>query len=361
MPKEQDLDWHPKPFPNKLVFDKYGVGYLVPIEEPVEKLADGYISFRKSKSPFGEKSRQRAIKATEKRAKKREAAKAKARAKSRRVELHGDNEEPEDMSKKLEGFSKSDLMMTIAKGVALGKHTEIKKCDWFLEIQKRSDALARAENLSREVALSRFVQFSPDGQTLWGAYRKADGPDWQGEEEPEDLDTPEVDDPAYVKLCEKARALMEANPQLSFPQAFSICYTTNSSLVDMSKRHHAQKVAKAWMPASASKPQQRYDPGNGSAGNQTTGLDQYNEVMARAEKLNAEGRGKGRSVAQIFSDLWQNNGPAIPGQDDMGTGKDKSTRLQSADKMTAQRLRTTKSFNPNQRPIRLAGAEGWSR
>jgi hypothetical protein len=267
----------------------------VPIEEPIEKLADGYIPFHKSKSPFGEKSRQRAIKATEKRAKKREAAKAKARAKSRRVELHGDNEEPEDMSKKLEGFSKSDLMMTIAKGVALGKHTEIKECDWFLEIQKRSDALARAENLTREVGLSRFVQFSPDGQTLWGAYRKADGPDWQGEddEELDDVANPEVDDPAYAKLCDKARALMEANPQLSFPQAFSICYVNNSSLVDMSKRYHAQKVAKAWMPATGHPG--KADVGNGLAGNQTTGLDQYQRLMAEAERLNAKAGARGEA------------------------------------------------------------------
>jgi hypothetical protein len=152
---------------------------------------------------------------------------------------------------------------------------------------------------------------------------------------------------------------MKENPQLTFPQAFSICYTANSSLVHMSKRYHAQKVAKAWQPATGHPG--RADVGNGSTGNRKPGLDQYQELMALAEKLNAEGKGNGRSVAQIFSDLYQGKGQSIPGPDDNAKGRDRSKQLQSADKMTAQRLRTSKQYNPNQRPIRLAGAEGWSR
>jgi len=89
-----------------------------------------------------------------------------------------------------------------------------------------------------------------DGQLLFAVYKQAPGNDWQGEEDAEDFEDPQVDDPAYRKLCEKTRDLMKENPQLTFAQAFSICYTANSSLADLSKRHHAEKVAKAWMPAS---------------------------------------------------------------------------------------------------------------
>jgi hypothetical protein len=324
--------------------------------EPTEK-------FLKSGSPFGDKAHKKALKATQKKKKKKLAAEAKARAKRRQVELRGDDTEAEDMGKlgkKFKGFSKSALMLVVAKGVMVGKPTTIKKRDWYTEMCNRAEAL-RHEGQTKEAAFAKFITSNPDGRLLFAVYKQAPGNDWEGEddEELDDMANPEADDPAYAKLCAKARALMEQNPQLSFPQAFSICYTTNSSLVDMSKRYHAQKVAKAWMPATGHRG--KADVGNGFAGNQTTGLDQYQRLMAEAERLNAEGRGKGRSVAQIFSDLWQNKGSAIPGQDQMGTGKDKSTRLQSADKMTAQRLRTTKSFNPNQRPIRLAGAEGWSR
>ena len=76
-------------------------------------------------------------------------------------------------------------------------------------------------------------------------WKIAPGDDWQGEPDDDDMEDPEIDDPAYRQLCEKARDLMKENPELTFSQAFSICYAVNSSLVDMSKRHHFQKDPKS--------------------------------------------------------------------------------------------------------------------
>jgi hypothetical protein len=196
----------------------------------------------------------------------------------------------------------------------------------------RAEAL-RHEGQTKEAAFAKFITGNPDGILLHAVFKQAPNDEmWNGEEPDDDdaMSDPEVDDPGYSKLSQMARDLMAERQKqgkpISFPAAFQICFLKHPELGQMQKSFHRQRVAKAWMPASSTKPQERNNPGTGSAGSQKPALDQYQELMARAEKLSAEGKGNGRSVAQIFSDLYQGKGQSIPGPDDNAKGRDRSSQ-----------------------------------
>jgi hypothetical protein len=95
----------------------------------------------------------------------------------------------------------------------------------------------------------------------------------------------------------------------------------------------------------------------GETGEQHPSLDQYKMMMAEAERLQLTG--EPGSIAQIFSRLYQRKGQLVPGPDD-NKGNDKSVVLMKPEKQTEQRMRTSKTYNANQRPMALPGDEGFS-
>jgi hypothetical protein len=258
------------------------------------------------------------------------------------------------ISKQVKNMSKSDMMIAVAKGVENGRPTTIEKRLWYKEIAERAEAL-RHEGQNAAGAFSKFITTNPDGQLLFAVYKQAPGRDWEGDDEEEleehNEEEQDNDDPAYSKLAAVAKDLMKSNPTLSFPSAFAKAVNLHPALMKASTAVHRARIAKSY----EGKP----NVPSGETGNQHPGLSQYQELMERARQIQLEG-GSGRSVASIFSELYQNKGQMVPGPDKGKKGADKATRLQQAERQTETRLRTEKRFNAAQPPIRVEGAEGYS-
>jgi hypothetical protein len=275
----------------------------------------------------------------------KKALKDKSRKKSNKLRIHERLVRRQPVPK----MSKSAAMFSIAKAFCeLGRPTDIEKREWYKELMDRSGPSPSA--------FAAFVK-TPDGKTLFETYKSAPGRDWQGDdpEDPEDEkdDEDEQDpenDPAYQKLS-AARNLMKSNPTLSFPSAFAKAVNLHPALMKASTAVQRARIAKSY----EGKP----NVPNGETGDQHPGLSQYQELMERARKIQLEG-GSGRSVASIFSELYQNKGQLVPGPDKGKKGSDRAASLQPAERQTRQRLRTEKQYNANQKPMDVGGAEGFS-
>jgi hypothetical protein len=238
-------------------------------------------------------------------------------------------------------MSKSAAMLCIAKAHALdGKPTDIPKRDWYLEIMERSGGSPSQ--------FGKYIQ-TEDGKTLFAMYKSAKGKDYQGpqddpdKEDDEDDDDP-VNDPAYEKLADAARNLMKSNPTLSFPSAFAKAVNLHPALMKASTAVHRARIAKSYEPKPTVP--------RGEMGVQHPGLDQY---RSRAPPIDWRTRFN-------CSDLFQTvprQSQLVPGPDD-NKGKDKSVVLMKPEKQTEQRMRTSKTYNANQRPMALPGDEGFS-
>jgi hypothetical protein len=231
----------------------------------------------------------------------------------------------------------SPMVASVAKAfVELGRPTDVPKVEWFKEIQRQ--AVVKYEGLSGPSAFAAFIKNADE--------------DSKSKEDDDDKQDPQ-NDPAYAKLAVAARNLMKSNLTLSFPSAFSKAVNLNPDLIRASTAVHRAKIAKAM--------QGKPTVSNGETGDQHPGLSQYEELMERARQIQLEGgENAGRSVASIFSELYQNKGQMVPGPDNGKRGADKATSRQRAERQTETRLRTEKRFNPAQRPLELPGDQGFS-
>jgi hypothetical protein len=254
-------------------------------------------------------------------------------------------------------FDRSD-MVTIAKSILSGggaAQPATTSAVLVREIQKRGTAAF--PDLSAAQAFAKYCG-SADGAVLLKASRaavQAPMTDWDDDADDDDDDAPDPaaeNGDAYSRLSAMARQRVSDRPGLSFPVAFAQCYQAHPELAEMTKAHHAARLRKAWMPASATHTQETATAGSGSPGAAAPSFDRYQRLMAEAKRT----RRDGQTLAERLAELRVENNPgAAP------TGRDRSTGLQGDEPMTALRPRTAKSYNAVQRPFRLPGSEGWSR